>query len=248
MGVPSTETHFSVVVLCYRSEEAIIPFVEKVHRMLSYFNFTWEIILVGNYIPGTTDKTTEIVQSLSRRLSNTRCITRPKEGMMGWDMRSGMDMAEGKYIGVIDGDGQFPLESLISCLLKIEAENLDLVKTYRVRRDDGAYRGIISFIFNRIYRFLFKSPIDDVNSKPKIILKSKYKLLNLQSDDWFVDAEMMIRAQEIGLKIGSIPIHFYAISGRASFVKPAAILEFLKNLYRFRFKKKNCALNKTDLT
>ncbi len=229
--------YFSLVILCYRSGSSIIPIVEKLHHMFSYLNFPWEIILVGNYIEGSGDPTPDIVKSLELRLPNVKALTAAKKGMMGWDMRVGLDTAKGKYIGIIDGDGQFPLESIFSCFLKIESENLDFVKTYRVNREDGVYRKLISWTYNKIFKLLFKINVHDANSKPKILLKSKYELMNLQSDDWFADAEMMIRAGELGLKIGEIPIHFYSIQGRSSFVKPAAIWEFLKNLFRYRFRR-----------
>jgi hypothetical protein len=45
----------------------------------------------------------------------------------------------------------------------------------------------------------------------------------------------MIRAQEAGLSIGEIPVHFLVNDTRGSFVKPAAIFEFMSNLFKYRF-------------
>ena len=75
-----------------------------------------------------------------------------------------------------------------------------------------------------------------MNSKPKIIRGSILKQMNLESDDWFIDAEIMMKAQKMNLKVIELPIHFVENENRASFIKFAAIFEFLKNLYRFRFK------------
>lgn len=205
--------------------------------MLSFCNFTYELILVGNYLEGSDDRTPEVVRDLANHFAQVRAITLPKSGMMGWDMRSGMDAARGKYVCIIDGDGQFPLESVLTCLIKIDTENYDLVKTYRVRREDGLYRRIISTVYNAIFRLLFKTNYYDVNSKPKIIRREQYVDLALQSDDWFTDAEIMIRATEIGLRVAEIPIHFYRIEERSSFVRPSAIFEFLKNLWDYRFRR-----------
>jgi glycosyltransferase involved in cell wall biosynthesis len=229
------ELDFSLVVLCYRSGRSIIPFVEKLCQTLSYCNFTWELVLVGNYVEGSDDETPEVVRAIARERPNIRTVVRPKDGMMGWDMRMGLNAACGEYIGIIDGDGQFPPEYVVACLLKAKLENLDLTKTYRVRRDDGLYRRLISSTYNTLFKLLFGMRIQDVNSKPKIIRRSKYALLRLESNDWFADAEIMIRAQEAGLTIGEIPVHFLVNAGRASFVKPAAILEFMSNLFAYRF-------------
>lgn len=230
-----TEPHFSLVVLCYRSGQSIAPFVERLQRTLARCNFSWELVLVGNYIEGSDDETPQVVTKLAEGSDNIRTVIRPKQGMMGWDMRMGLDAARGTYIGVIDGDGQFPPESIIACLLKCELEDLDLTKTYRVIRDDGLYRRFISTMYNAIFSLLFGFKVRDINSKPKILRRDKYQLLNLQSDDWFADAEIVIRARELGLKIGETPVHFSLNDKRGSFVKPKAILEFSSNLLRYRF-------------
>ncbi len=227
--------HFSFVVLCYRSGQNIIPFVERLQRTLSRCTFSSELVLVGNYIEGSDDETPEVVKTLAERFDNIRTVIRPKEGMMGWDMRMGLDAARGTYIGVIDGDGQFPPESIVACLLKCELEDLDLTKTYRVIRDDGLYRRCISAVYNAIFSLLFGFKVRDINSKPKIIRRDKYELLELKSDDWFADAEIIIRARELGLKIGETPVHFKINDNRGSFVKPKAILEFSSNLLKYRF-------------
>ena len=239
--------YFSLVVLCYRSGQSVIPFVEKLRQALSRCSFTWELVLVGNYIEGSDDETPQVVTQLAERWPDVSAVVRPKDGMMGWDMRVGLNAARGEYIGVIDGDGQFPVESVIACLLKAELENLDLTKTYRVRRDDGLYRRSISAVYNGLFKLLFGLQIHDVNSKPKIIRRDKYELLRLASDDWFADAEIMIRAREAGLTVGEIPVHFALNDTRGSFVKPAAIFEFISNLLRYRFgSRRRPALKQSD--
>ncbi len=240
--------YFSLVVLCYRTGKSVIPFVERVHLALSHCNFSYELVLVGNYIEGTPDDTPEVVAQMAQRWPNIRTVVRPKEGMMGWDMRMGLAEARGEYIGVIDGDGQFPAESIVACLLKARLENLDLTKTYRVRRDDGIYRRFISGVYNGLFKVLFGIRVHDINSKPKIIRRDKYEQLELVSDDWFIDAELIIRAQQAGLTIGEMPVHFSRNETHGSFVKPAAIFEFMSNLLKYRFGKASAkpTLHKTQ--
>jgi len=203
--------------------------------MLSLLRHSWEIVLVGNYKQDSQDETPQVVQELASRLPHVRALTLPKRGMMGWDMRMGLNEARGTFIGVIDGDGQFPFESIFSCLFKMEFEDLDMVKTYRVRRGDGLYRTLISKVYTIVFNMLFGFGERDVNSKPKIIRREKYRQLDLRSDDWFTDAEMMIRAHQMGFRIGQIPTHFAANNDRDSFVTLQSIWEFLVNLFSYRF-------------
>ena len=93
-------------------------------------------------------------------------------------------------------------------------------------------------MYNGIFSLLFGFKVRDINSKPKIMRRDKYELLHLESDDWFADAEIVIRARELGLKIGETPVHFTINDNRGSFVKPKAILEFTSNLLRYRFSPK----------
>ena len=227
----SQEPFFSIVVLCYRAEEAIVPFVTKLHKILSLYNFSWEIILVANYMEGQQDRTPAVVQEIARTLPHVKFVSELKDGMMGWDLRKGLDMARGEYVGLIDGDGQFPIEAIFSCLSFIILEDLDLVKTYRTRREDGLLRYSISQVYNSLFMLLFGRISKDANSKPKIFKKSAYQMMTLTSNDWFIDAEIMIRAKELDLKVGELPITFFSQRGRTSFVKMSAILEFIRNLF-----------------
>ena len=51
---------------------------------------------MGNYIEGRDDETPDVVGELARRWSNVAAVVRPKEGMMGWDMRMGLNAARGE--------------------------------------------------------------------------------------------------------------------------------------------------------
>lgn len=232
------EIEFSIAVLCYRAEEEIIPFVEKLHKIMSLFAFNWELILVANYWPQLEDRTPQIAKEFSERLLHVRYLAEPKEGAMGWDMKKGLDACQGRYIGIIDGDGQFPMEAIFSCFAKIKSEDYDMVKTYRVSRGDGLYRNIVSVCYNFLFRLLFPAyrRYHDANSKPKIMKREVYEQMTLNSTDWFIDAELMLNALRMNLRIYEIPVAFQSLSNRKSFVKVGAVLEFMKNLFRYRLK------------
>lgn len=232
----NSNIELSVVVLCYRSEESIILIIERLKSVVENLTDNYELILIGNYIPGRADKTKEIVEGIARKDPKIKAIAKPKQGMMGWDMLEGIKASEGDYVCVIDGDGQFPIESVGKCYLTIKEQDLDLVKTYRVKRFDGLYRIIVSRIYNLLFRLLFPFlRSKDINSKPKIMRRSALDKMKLYSTDWFIDAEIMINVRRYKMKISELPIEFYNIK-RSSFVKAGAVFEFIKNLVVFRFK------------
>jgi glycosyltransferase involved in cell wall biosynthesis len=227
--------NLSVVVLAYRSAETISTFVDSLVSCLEANEPDWELVLVGNYFENVGDKTPLVVADLAKGNSRIRAVTRVKEGMMGWDMKSGLETASGKVIAIIDGDGQMPAEDVIRVYKKLKEGDLDLAKTYRVHRGDGAYRRFISTVYNVIFQGLFPGLNSrDINSKPKVMTRSAYSRMDLQSDGWFIDAEIMIQARRMNFKMGEVETVFHSIDDRPSFVKPLSVLEFLANLVWYR--------------
>jgi hypothetical protein len=155
--------------------------------------------------------------------------------MMGWDMRSGLSLATGERLAVIDGDGQVLVEDLVRIDRLLCEQGLDLAMTYRARRGDGLKRKLLSLVFNGIFHGLFPGlSVRDVNAKPKILTRSAYERLSLRSDDWFIDAEILIQARRLEFCIGEMETEFLGLTGRRSFISMAAVVEFLRNLLRYR--------------
>jgi len=230
-------SELSVVILCYRSGEKINEFVRKNIRLLNRFVPDGEIVLVGNYKVGSGDITPDVVRRIADGNDKIKAVTLPKEGMMGWDARSGLREATGRYICLIDGDEQMPYRDIVRVYRKIVEENLDLVTTYRAVRHDGTYRRITSFFYNLIFKILFPGiKSRDINSKPKIMSREVYQKMKLTSDDWFLDAEIMIQARRLRLKVGEVPAKFYRCNYRNSFVETNTIFEFIANLIKARIK------------
>ena len=226
----------SLVILCYRSEEYARVFVERTLATLENSRIeSFELILVGNYVEGSDDHTPEIVRDLAAGNPRIRYCAEPKRGWMGWDMRKGFEIARGDYIGVIDGDGQMPTADVPALYQLIRLGGYDVVKTFRLTRGDGLWRRFVSNLNNKCFHLLFPGlSARDMNSKPKIFTREAYRKMTLESDAWFIDAEIMIQARRFRMRIGEIPTGFLGLSGRRSFVGFRAILEFLRDLIRYR--------------
>jgi glycosyltransferase involved in cell wall biosynthesis len=235
---PGKAPELSVVVLCYRAEELAEEFCAQLARELSENSIDYELILVANYEPDVADRTPEIVQRLTETQPRLKAVTRPKEGKMGWDMRSGLDAATGDHIAVIDGDGQMPSSDVAKVYRVLQVGGYDLVKTFRANRDDGVYRRTISAVYNLLFRLLFPATrqFRDINSKPKVMTRAAYRAMHLVSNDWFTDAEIMIEAIRNSLRVGEVSTVFYDNERRSSFVRPSAIWEFVCNIFYYRFR------------
>jgi len=229
----------SVVILCYKAEAYIIDFVQQVKEELLKDEIDYEMILVANY-DDERDKTPEIVKQLALDNEHVKVVSQEKEGRMGWDMKSGLAASTGNYIAIMDGDGQMPVSDIVTVYTIIKTGRYDMVKTYRNFRYDGIYRKMLSFVYNVFFRLMFKPtfPLKDVNSKPKIMSRQAYEKMNLLSNDWFTDAEIMIEAINKNMKICQISTVFYKNERRNTFIRFSTVFEFIYNLFRYRFIKK----------
>lgn len=229
----------SVVVLCYQAGDLSRNLVTQITGELNEAEIDYELILVANYWPGSDDPTPAIVRDIAEHDSRCRVVSKVKEGRMGWDMRSGLNSATGKTIAIIDGDGQMPCSDITKVYALLKAGKYDLVKTFRARRYDGIYRSILSKVYNMLFFLLFPSSrgLRDINSKPKIMTREAFQKMNLKSNDWFSDAEIMIEALRLRLSIGELGTVFFQNERRSSFIKLSAIWEFTSNLFIYRFKR-----------
>jgi glycosyltransferase involved in cell wall biosynthesis len=228
----------SVVVLCYHSREGARSFAARMSQALLDAGIDdYQLVLVGNYIAGSGDTTPDVVRELAAGDSRIVCSAVPKEGMMGWDLRSGLALATGEHLAVIDGDGQVRVEDVVRVYRLLREQRLDLAKTYRRQRGDGVKRKLLSLLFNGLFHLLFPGlRVRDVNAKPKVMTRSAFERLDLQSTDWFIDAEIMIQARNLGFRIGETETEFLGLTGRRSFVRMAAVVEFLHNFLRYRIR------------
>ena len=225
----------SVVVLCYRAEEALARVVGPLPADLELEGITYELVLVANYWPGRDDRTPECAAAFAREHPNVVVLAEPKQGDMGWDLRSGLEAATGEHLVYLDGDGQVPAPAALDVYRSLKESGADVAKGRRHFRDDGSLRSFTSLGFNFLFRIMFGTRgLWDVNGQPKGLTRAAYERLDLRTDDWFTDAEILLKAKAAQLEIVEVPVHFLAKRTRGSHVGPGTVWEFLVNMIRWR--------------
>jgi glycosyltransferase involved in cell wall biosynthesis len=132
--------HLSVVVLCYRAEAELARVVGPLHDELEAEDVASELILVSNYWRGSSDTTPEHAAAFAREHPRVTVVSRPKAGGMGWDLRSGLDVAGGSYLVYLDGDGQVATHDALRVYRRLRETGADVVKGRREVREDGSVR------------------------------------------------------------------------------------------------------------
>lgn len=234
--------NLSIVILCYKAQDELKSYANQIFLEMGDYKNDFEFILVCNYDKGEAENNTtlRVAQEIQQKYPFTKISFLEKEGGMGWDLISGLNIVSGKYTCYIDGDGQTHPSDILKLYDVIQNQNFDLAKTYRKERRDGIFRIVQSTIFNVFFNLLYVkgTRFKDVNSKPKMALTQTFQDLELKSSDWFIDAEIIYKLHRRNARILEIPTIFYENEHRSSFVNWKTIFEFLDNMLQYFMKGK----------
>ena len=115
-------------------------------------------------------------------------------------------------------------------------KGLALGKVRRRFRMDGVMRKVISIAYNVLIKVLWpKIGSIDINGSPKILQRDVLRALELQSKDWFLDPEIMIKSHYLGVRVLEMNVFARMRGNGLSHVRASTCFEFFKNLLKFRF-------------
>lgn len=189
-----------------------------------------QLVLVEN---GSTDRTAELLWSLAEANDRLKPVQLKTNLGYGWGIINGLEAAEGEWVGFMDGDAQIAPVDVRRFLSLAASGQCDLVKFRRLKRLDGFVRARVSEAYVILFSVLFGIKTYDVNAKPVIFRRELLSRLDLSSRDWFIDAELMLKAAALGLKIREFPAVFRRRTSERSKVRIATAWEFAVNIARY---------------
>jgi glycosyltransferase involved in cell wall biosynthesis len=224
----------SLVIPCYNEADVIRNTTLRLIKAFRERDVTFELVLVDN---GSLDGTGAIIdQMVQAGLPVTKVTVKVNRGY-GYGVLQGLRVCRGAFIGFVCADGQVEAHDVGKVYdLAVNARSPYLVKVRRRFRMDGMVRKIVSIVFNALITVLFGNLGSiDINGNPKILPREYLERMQLQSTDWFLDAEVMIKAKRLRLKVFEINVIAQMREGGQSNVRGATIQEFLGNLFKYRF-------------
>jgi len=230
----SNAPELSIVVPCYNEEQCIGTTMPHLVEVFQKAGVDLEVVMVDN---GSSDRTSSIIDELIGRGLPIRKAVVPVNKGWGLGVRTGVKAARGRYIGTLCADGQVAPESvLLICRALFAAGDNTMAKARRHFRPDGPVRKVVSIVYNALMLILFPGLRTlDVNGYPKVFPADILRLMDLTSDDWFLDAEAMLKAQYLRMLVIEIDVPGHLRKGGRSNVRIATVLEFLLNIFRYRF-------------
>ncbi len=240
----------SLVMPCYNEEACVRQTASELVKTFAAKNIPLQLVLVDN---GSRDRTGEIIDELiAQGLPITR-TTVPINLGYGQGIIEGLKQCTAPLVGYLCADGQVAAEEAVKTYEQARVATCPVLAKVRRRfRKDSWRRKLVSIVYNLGLPVVFGwLGSIDLNASPKILPRESLLAMKLESKDWFLDPEVMIKAKYLGLQILEHDVEGLLRSGGKSNVRYSTCLQFVKNILRYRFGSllrewKKCVRRATD--
>ena len=140
----------SAIIACYKDAKAIPIMHKRLTATFKKIRVDYEIIFVND---GSPDDTETILKKLVEKDSRVIAINHSRNFSSQMAFTSGMDIASGDAVVLLDGDLQDPPE-IIEKFYKKWREGYDVVYGVRTKREAPFYMTIAYKLFYRIFKYL----------------------------------------------------------------------------------------------
>jgi len=238
----NTETHsdahqppdISFIVPAYNEEEILGATLRQLRDAFEQASVELELVVVDN---GSSDRTGEIIAEFARTTPNVVPVRVEVNQGYGYGVLQAIPHATAPWIGIIPCDGQVDAADVAQLFVTVQGANSHtLAKVRRRFRMDGLRRKLVSVAYNLFVLALWpRIGSLDINGSPKILHRDVLRALDLQSKEWFLDAELMVKAHYLDVRVMEFNVFSRMRGAGISHVRASTCWEFFSKLLGFRF-------------
>ena len=219
---------------CYNEEEIVEYTITRLYKAFERSGYRLELVAVDN---GSADQTGAIIRRLAKANPLIRVVRIDENVGYGDGVLSGLPLCTARWVGIIPADGQVDAEDVVKLYESILATGgTALVKVRRRFRMDGLFRTFMSTSYNIFVRILWpRLESIDVNGSPKILPRETLEGMSLESKDWLLDPEILIKAHHMGLRVLELNVFARMRGNGLSHVQASTCWEFIRRLLVLRF-------------
>lgn len=215
----------SVVIPTKNEEEGINKIIKAVQ------SFADEILVVDGH---STDKTRKIAKKCG-----VKVILDGGRGK-GDGIRTGIQKVKGEVIVFIDADGSHEAKDIPKLVKPIKRREADLVVGSRAKGGsdevrmnfDGLFRQVGSELAAILVNWRWQTDLTDIQNGLRAIRRETALALNLESDGFEIEEEIVMKCLKKGLKIMEVPSHEYERQWGVSKLATSQAWRFLVRLFR----------------
>jgi glycosyltransferase involved in cell wall biosynthesis len=220
----------SIVLPCHDEAPNVEPAVTEALAAGRASARAVQVIVVDD---GSEDATGAIAHRLAAEHPEVRVVTHSTCRGYGAALRGGIAAAEQPWILLTDGDLQFDLMQLPE--FARDADDVDLLHGYRLRRRDPWHRRVTARAWNLLVRTVFAIPMRDVDCAFKLVRRDLVQAMVLESDGATFSTELVVKAQAAGARLRERGVeHRARLAGRQSGNRPDVVARAFRELRTLR--------------
>ena len=211
---PARAPGLSVFFPAYNDSGTIASLVICARQTAAGLTDDFEVIVVND---GSADATARIVDELARTYPEVRAVHHPRNRGYGAALRSGFAAATRELVFYTDGDAQYdPSEMVI--LWRALRSDVDLANGYKISRSDPRHRILIGRVYHHAVKLLFGLRVRDVDCDFRLMRRSIFDRVSLETSSGVICLEMMKKSQDAGFTVAEVPVHHYhRVYGKSQF-------------------------------
>lgn len=149
------EPVLSAVITCYKDAEAVLPMHARLTQVFAALGVSYEIIFVNDASPDNADA---VLKALAAKDDHVLAVEHSRNFGSQNAFVSGMQLATGDAVVLLDGDLQDPPE-LIAAFYAKWREGNDVVYGRRIEREGSLLLALFARAFYRIFRGVSEVPM-----------------------------------------------------------------------------------------
>jgi glycosyltransferase involved in cell wall biosynthesis len=218
----------SLVIPAYNEEAGVAQALVEADEALAKLADDYEILLVDD---GSTDRTLSAAADAAWDRPRVQILRHRVNRGYGAALRTGFEAARFDHVAFTDADCQFHLDDLAALLRLTDTHSVAV--GWRARRQDVWRRRFLSWGYNRLVRLLLGTGVRDCDCALKVFRREALARLLPAAHNFFVNAEMLTRARQMGFSIAEAPVrHRPRLRGQST-VRLSAIPQTMAQLLPF---------------
>jgi len=160
-----SSVELSIVIPVYNGAARIGRLIERIHEVAAGMSF--EVVLVND---GSVDNSESVCVELARQRPQSITFVHLSRNFGEHNaVLAGLNHTRGRFVAVLDDDGQNPPEEVLRMLQELKQKNFDVVYGHYIQKQHSWFRNLGSRFNDRMATWMLQKPADLYLSSFKVM-------------------------------------------------------------------------------
>lgn len=223
-----TDIGLTLVVPMRNEEHAVDRVLDDLRRASESFPHPFQLVCVDD---ASVDSTPSLLAEWSTKWMNLRVVNLTASRGYGHAIRQGLNCADFRYVGWMDGDGQYEAADVFLLFRELRQLRRYAAVGVRGQRADAWHRRVLGTSGNFLAQRIVGWPVTDVDCGLKIVDTTELPVSGLISNGGLISTELLTKCDYRDVVEVAVS-HHPRMQGESSGVAPRTLLGLFVDLCR----------------